>query len=148
MFKELKLDIAASVIAVAIATAGISTVTSFAFVSEAQAWSIKSAVKKTIKAGKSVGRKTGRVVRKVNRVIVPSEIRNGATKAKRGISKAGRFVVDHPYGRRCKPGKYLQPICTVKGNKPKKVRTHRTTRVVHDHRTNTVVHDHRSANTN
>ena len=47
MFKVFKSSIAASVIAVAIATAGITTVSSFTFVPEAQAWSIKKAVKKT-----------------------------------------------------------------------------------------------------
>jgi hypothetical protein len=139
MAKNFKYGVAASVIAVTIATAGITTVTSFTFVPEAQAWSIKSAAKKTVKAAKYVGRKTGRAVSTVNRVIVPSEIRNGASKVKRGVYKAGRFVVAHPYGRRCKPNKYLQPVCTVKGKRAS---------IVRDHRTKTIVHDHRTTSTN
>ena len=112
------------------------------------AWSLKSAAKKTIKAGKYVGSKTGKAIRKANKKIVPSEVRNAASKAKRGALKAGRFVVKHPYGRRCKPGKFLQPICTVKGKPAPSVRDRRNKTVVHDHRTKAVVHDHRTNQTN
>ncbi len=60
------------------------------------AWSIKSAAKKVGRGAKKIGRgarkigrKAGRGVRRANRVIVPSEIRNAASKAKRG----GRHIV-------------------------------------------------------
>lgn len=54
MARKLKFGIAASVIAVTIATAGVTTVTSFTFVPEAQAFSIKKSFKK---AGRVVKRK-------------------------------------------------------------------------------------------
>lgn len=125
------------------------------------AWSIKGAAKKVGKAAKSVGKKAGKAVGKVNRVVVPSEIRNGASKVANGAYKAGRFIAKHPYGRRCKPDKYLRPVCTVKGTGPT-TRDHRTQRkntivparygrrsgrIVRDHRKSkavSVIRDHRT----
>jgi hypothetical protein len=118
-------------------------------------WSIKNAAKKVGRGAKKVGRgvkkvgtKAGRGVRKANRVIVPSEIRNAASKAKRGVIRSGRYVAKYPYGKRCKPNKYLQPVCTVKSKPAPRARTYRTNTNVHDHRTNVNVHDHRTVRTN
>ena len=88
------------------------------------AWSIKGAYKKAKKGVKKAGRAAGRVVRKTNRVIVPSEIRHGASFAYRKVKKGAKYAARHPYGKRCKPNKYLQPVCTVKGRRAN----------VHDHR--------------
>ena len=41
--------------------------------------------------------------------------------------KAAKHVYRHPYGKRCKPNKYLQPVCTVK-SKGRRAN-------IHDHRT-------------
>lgn len=71
MAKNFTYGIAASVIAVTIATTGVTTVTSFTFVSEAQAWSIKKAYKKTTRVVKrkangayNYGKRGGRHVKK------------------------------------------------------------------------------------
>ncbi len=89
------------------------------------AWSIKGAYKKAKKGVKKVGRTTGRVVRKANRIIVPSEIRHGASFAYRKAKKGAKYAARHPYGKRCKPNKYLQPVCTVKGKGRANVHDHR-----------------------
>lgn len=114
-------------------------------------WSIKGAAKKVGRGAKKIGRgakkagrgiklvgkEAGRGLRRANRVIVPSEIRNAASKAKRAAIRAGRYVAKHPYGKRCKPNKFLQPVCTVKAKRTSVVRDHRSNkRVSHDHRTN------------
>ena len=99
------------------------------------AWSIKSAVKKAAKGVKKIGKEAGRGIRRANRVIVPSEIRNAASAAKRRALKAGRFIAKHPYGRRCKPGKFLAPVCKVKGKRAPITRDHRKKTKMHDHRT-------------
>lgn len=122
------------------------------------AWSIKSVAKKAgkgikkgvKKAGKGVKKGVkiaGRGIKKANRVIVPSEIRNTASKAKRGAVNAGRciakggcgYIGDLPPGARGN-------IHDHRANKTS-VHDHRTSKiVVHDHRTNkVVVHDHRTA---
>jgi len=96
-------------------------------------WSIKSGLKKVGRGAKKVGRgvkvigkKTGRGIRKANKVIVPSEIRNTARKAKRGVIKVWRY--------RLPPGKIHDQVPGTKGYN------------VHDHRTNrtTVIRDHRT----
>lgn len=112
------------------------------------AWSIKNAAKKVGRGVKKVGKEAGRGIRRANRVIVPSEIRNAASKAKRGVIKSGRYIAKHPYGKRCKPNKFLQPVCTVKSKPTPRARIYRTNTNVHDHRTNIKVHDHRTAQTN
>lgn len=116
-------------------------------------WSIVGAAKKVGKGVKKVGRKVGGVARAANKVIVPSEIRHGASwvykNGKAGAKRAARL----PYGKRCKPNKYLQPVCTVKGGRSgasirvpsARVITHdhRVT-TTHDHRTGVTTHDHRN----
>ena len=96
------------------------------------AWSIKGAYKKTKRAVKKTGRAAGRGIRKVNRVIVPSEIRNGSSwaygKAKRGARKVRRAVpvrFGNPF-KRCSPSKYIigPPTCRVGGARAN----------IHDHR--------------
>ncbi len=89
-------------------------------------WSIKGAYKKAKRGVKKAGRATGRGIRKVNRVVVPSEIRNGASKAYRATKRGAKYVIRHPYGKRCKPNKFLQPVCTVKAK--------RQSINIHDHR--------------
>ena len=88
------------------------------------AWSIRGAYKKAKKGVKKVGRVANKVVRTTNRIIVPSEIRNGASFAYRKAKSGAKNVYRNPYGKRCKPNKYLQPVCTVKGRRAN----------VHDHR--------------
>ena len=78
MFKNFKSGIVASVIAVTIATAGITTVSSFTFVPEAQAWSLKGAFKKST----SKVTQLNKHVRAIGRKVVPSEIRDTAGKIK------------------------------------------------------------------
>ncbi|NKB54524.1 MAG: hypothetical protein GKR97_20355 [Rhizobiaceae bacterium] len=89
-------------------------------------WSIKGAYKKAKRGVKKAGRATGRGIRKANRVVMPSEIRNGASKAYRVTKRKVKHVIAHPYGKRCKPNKYLQPVCSVKGK--------RQSVNIHDHR--------------
>ncbi len=108
------------------------------------AWSVKGAYNKTKRAVKKTGRKAGRGLRKVNRVIVPSEIRNGSSwaygKAKRGARKV-RGAVPVRFGnpfKRCKASKYIigPPTCRV-GGTPTNIHDHRRkgrTVNIHDHR--------------
>ncbi len=56
------------------------------------AWSIKSAYKKSKRAVKKAGRNTGRAIRELNKVIVPSEIRNGSSYLYRKDRAAFRFI--------------------------------------------------------
>ena len=69
------------------------------------------------------GRQAGQALRAANRVIVPSEIRNGASKAYRTAKRGVKHVIKHPYGKRCKPNKYLQPVCSVYPTK-RSINTH------------------------
>lgn len=109
---------------------GQQLVKSAAFLPNAEpvlvAWSIKGAYKKAKKAAKNVGRTTGRVVRKANRIIVPSEIRHGASFVYGKTKRGAKHIYRHPYGKRCKPNKYLQPLCTVKGKGRANIHDHRS----------------------
>lgn len=67
------------------------------------AWSLGGAYKKA-----------KRGVKAANRAIVPKEIRDGASWGYRNAKKGAKHVYDHPYGRRCKPDKFLRPVCTIK----------------------------------
>lgn len=87
------------------------------------AWSIKGAAKKVGRGLKKAGKAAGRGIRKANRVIMPSEIRNGASKAYREIKRGVKYIIKHPYGKRCKPTKFLLPECKV-GPTKRRVRTH------------------------
>jgi len=69
------------------------------------------------------GRQAGQALRAANRVIVPSEIRNGASKVYRTAKRGVKHVIKHPYGKRCKPNKYLQPVCSVYPTK-RRINTH------------------------
>ena len=94
------------VLLMAIAVAGMTTVTSLAFVPEAQAFSIKKAAKKVGRAvkknrnvgrvskvvGKAAGRgakKAGKVVKRVARVNGKAVVR-GATKAGKAVKRVAR----------------------------------------------------------
>ncbi len=96
------------------------------------AWSISGAYKKTKRAAKKTGRIAGRGIRKVNRVIVPAEIRNGSSwaygKAKRGARRVRGSVpvrFGNPF-KRCRPSKYIigPPTCKV-GGAPANIHDHR-----------------------
>ena len=94
------------------------------------AWSIKGAAKKVGNAAKKVGsglkkagKATGRGIRKANRIIVPSEIRNGASKTYGAIKRGVKYAIKNPYGKRCKPNKILLPACKV-GPRKRRIRTH------------------------
>ena len=106
MSKNFKSGIVASVIAVTIATAGITTVSSFTFVPEAQAWSLKSAAKKTLKYGKTHVKNA----RDLHDIIVPSELRYPTRKVKKVVNKIIKW-------------------------RPKPVTTGSNAPVSHDHRT-------------
>lgn len=58
-------------------------------------------------------------------IHVSWSITGAIKKAGRGIKKAGIFVAEHPYGRRCKPTKYFIPACNVKGTSTRTTRDHR-----------------------
>jgi hypothetical protein len=105
------------------------------------AWSIKGAAKKVGNAAKKVGsglkkagKATGRGIRKANRIIVPSEIRNGA---KRGVKHIGKAAASYV--------KCVTKGCGRIGNLPRGTKGHN----IHDHRTKTrarriKTHDHRT----
>jgi len=122
--ENIQADIHANIVKVDI---GQLPVISAAISTEAEpmlvAWSLKGAYKKAKKGVKKAGRATGRVIRKANRKIVPLEIRNGASYVYGKTKKAAKHIYRHPYGKRCKPNKFLQPVCTVKG-KGRRANTH------------------------
>ena len=105
------------------------------------AWSIKSAAKKVGSGLKKAGKTAGRGIRKANRVIVPSEIRNGASKTyratKRGVKHIGKAAASY--------GKCVTKGCGRIGNLPRGTKGHN----IHDHRPKTrgrriKTHDHRT----
>lgn len=87
MIKNFKSEIVSSVIAITIATAGITTVSSFTLISEAQAWSLKSAAGKVYKSAK----KTKKNLNRIHDKIVPSELRYPTRKVKKGFNKIRKW---------------------------------------------------------
>jgi len=139
MTNNLKIKILARVMAVTIATAGITTLSSVAFVPEAQAWSIKSAVKKVAKGAKKSGKSFRSIGRALNKKIVPVEIRNASSGLKRAVTLR---LVRVPTSR-----DHRKPTLNPRDHRKPTLTTHdhrKPTVTIHDHRKPTVtIHDHR-----
>ncbi len=78
------------VLGMAVAVAGTTTLSSFVFVPEAQAWSIKKAAKKVGRTAKKGGKYIGRKAKKGGKFVGRTAKKGGK---RVGRSKAGRFVV-------------------------------------------------------
>jgi len=102
------------------------------------AWSIRGAAKKVGRGIKKTGRGIGRAAKGGGRFI-RGAVSERVRLADRGVRMLGGVVVsgvDYAYGKRCKPNKYLQPVCKVGGKRTRVVTTHK-------HQANVPTHAHR-----